>query len=300
MDGLTLLRPLWLAALLPCAGLIAMALWRVPDAGGWQKVMPPEMLRAMRALGMLGGWQPLWQRLLAPAGLAMLVCGLAGPAVPRADAPVLAQTDAVLLAVDMSPSVAQGAALEQAQVAAAGLAQLLAGRPVGMILFGGEAYAVAAPTLDSGSLQTQIAVLDADTMPDRGSRPAAALGLAGQMLAGLRRADLVLISDGGGIDAAARAEADRIAGQGARISAVRLTGTAPGAPQPADDALRSLLRGGGHLVTADQVPRLAASLDRGGATRRDPVLQALRYRDFGPFLAALAGLPLLVMLLRQR
>ena len=205
MDGLILLRPLWLIGLLPLAGLVALILLRIPDAGGWQQVMPRDMLRAMQALGALTGRQRPWQLLLAPAGLAALVLGLAGPALPRGDAPVLVQTDAVVLAVDLSPSVAQGGALSQAKFAAAGLAQALAGRPVGLVLYGGEGFTASAPTLDIASLRTQIGVLDSETMPGQGTRAAAALARAGQMLEGLQRADLILISDGGGIDAAATA-----------------------------------------------------------------------------------------------
>ncbi|WP_237168757.1 VWA domain-containing protein, partial [Paracoccus shandongensis] len=237
MDGLILLRPLWLLAWLPLAGLVALRLTRLPDAGGWERVMPRDMLRAMQALGALGGRQPLWQRLLPPGALAALILGLAGPALPRRDAPVLAQADAVVLAVDLSPSVAQGAGLDQAKLAAAGLAQALSGRPVGLILYGGEAFTASAPTLDIGTLQTQIGVLDAETMPGKGSRPAAAIGMAAQMLAGLPRADLVLISDGDGVDRQAVAEADRLAAQGAQISALRLDGRAPGAPAAPTDAL---------------------------------------------------------------
>ncbi|MCS5602312.1 MAG: VWA domain-containing protein, partial [Paracoccus sp.] len=110
-----------------------------------------------------------------------------------------------MLAVDLSPSVAQGGALSQAKFAAAGLAQALAGRPVGLVLYGGEGFTASAPTLDIASLRTQIGVLDSETMPGQGTRAAAALALAGQMLEGLQRADLILISDGGGIDAAATA-----------------------------------------------------------------------------------------------
>ena len=76
MDGLILLRPLWLIGLLPLAGLVALILLRIPDAGGWQQVMPRDMLRAMQALGALTGRQRPWQLLLAPAGLAALVLGL--------------------------------------------------------------------------------------------------------------------------------------------------------------------------------------------------------------------------------
>ncbi|WEF23917.1 VWA domain-containing protein [Paracoccus sp. S3-43] len=297
MDGLILLRPWWLLALLPLAGLVLLGAVRAPDAGGWERVMGRDMLRAMRALGALGGRQPLWMRLLAPLGLAALILGLSGPAVPRSDAPVLAQADAVVLALDLSPSVARGPGLDQAKLAAAGLAQDLSGRPVGLLLFSGEAFTAAAPTLDVGSLQTQIGVLDGDTMPAGGSRPAAAIGMAGQMLAGLPRADLVLISDGGGIDGQAVAEADRLAAQGVRLWALRLTERAPDAPAAPPDALDRLVRGG-ETMDWDRMDRLAARLARSGGSVRDPVLQALQYRDLGPWLAMLALPPLLVMLRR--
>ena len=117
MDGLILLRPLWLLALLPLAGLVLLRVARSPDAGGWERVMGHDMLRAMQVLGALGGRQPLWMRLLAPLALAALILGLAGPALPRTDAPVLAQADAVVLAMDLSPSVAQGPGLDQAKLA---------------------------------------------------------------------------------------------------------------------------------------------------------------------------------------
>ncbi|WP_347137685.1 VWA domain-containing protein [Paracoccus sp. SSK6] len=298
MDGLILLRPLWLLAWLPLAGLVLLRLTRLPDAGGWERVMPRDMLHAMQALGHLGGRQPLWQRLLAPGALALLIGAMAGPALPRTDAPVLAQADAVVLAVDLSPSVAQGAGLDQAKLAAAGLAQGLSGRPVGLILYGGEAFTASAPTLDIATLQTQIGVLDGDTMPGKGSRPAAAIGMAAQMLAGLPRADLVLISDGGGVDRQAVAEADRLAGQGVRISALRLDGRAPEAPAAPGDALDRLVRGG-TVMGWEDIDTLAARLARSGGSTRDPVLQALQYRDFGPWLALLALPPLLVMLRRQ-
>lgn len=300
MGGLILVRPWWLLALLPLLLLVLWILRRAPDAGGWERIMPRQMLRAMITLGALSGRQPVWQRMLAPFAIFALTIGLAGPGLPRRDAPVLAQTDAVIIAIDMSPSVANGPGLAEAQVTAAGLLQALAGRPVGMILYGGEAYTIAAPTTDVATLETQIAVLEPDTLPNPGSRPADALGLAGKLLDKMRRADLILISDGGGVDAQAEAEASRLAEQGVRISALRLAATASEAPAPPEDALERLIRGGGEALPSDQMTRLAARLDRPGAAVRDPELVALQYRDLGPFLAAFALLPLLIMLRRQR
>lgn len=302
MSGaLILLRPWWLLLALP---LLALALWqwrRRPDAGGWQAVMPPRMLEGMRHLGHLTIGGSGWRRFLPLAGVVALMLGLAGPALPRGDAPVLAQVDAVILAVDLSPSVAEGPGLPQAQIATAGLVQALAGRPVGLILYGGEAYAVSAPTADGRVLETQIAAMAPGVMPGDGSRPAAALGLGGEMLAGMKRADLVLVSDGGGVEANARAAATRLAERGIRVSTLALDRVAAGAPPPDPQALAELARlGGGASASAADPAAVERLLIRPGLSARDPALTATQYRDLGPFIAALALLPLLSLLRRPR
>jgi len=289
-----LLRPWWLLALPPLA-LAALAIWkRGPDAGGWQQVLSPQMLAGLGALGWLDPGGRL-RRMGLLAGCAALVLGLAGPALPRDDAPVFAQSDAVLLALDMSASVTGGAqaqGLADAQAAAAQVIAQLAGRPVGLLLYAREAYLAAAPTTDPQVLESLIAVLEADTLPDRGSNPAAALALAHEMLAGLPRADLVLVSDGGGMDAAARTEAMRLRQAGARIWALTVAG------QPASDpaALRALADAGSAPATAPGP--VIGGLRRSGLGS-DPAMAALQYRDLGPWLAMLALIPLLARFRRQ-
>lgn len=290
-----LLRPYWLLALLALAALFVLRWRRGPDAGGWEAVLSPVMLAGLATLGQLGTGGKGAARLLpyAPiAGAAALVVGLAGPAVPRADAPVFAQSDAVVIAIDMSPSVAEGPALEDAQAAAAGLLGALAGRPVGLILYAGEAYSVAAPTADPATLESQIAVLSPETMPDESSRPAAAMAMAGQMLAGLKRADLVLISDGGGIDDAALAEAARLQAAGVRISALSVAGN------PASDLSRLALVADG-AVSGHEAPAPVVRALAGSGRERDAAMTALQYRDLGPFFVLFALLGLLPQLRRQ-
>lgn len=286
-----LLRPFWLLAL-PVIVLLAVAIWRRgPDAGGWQDVLTPQMRAGLTALGQLdaGGW---WLRYLPLLAAAVLSVALAGPAMRRADAPVFAQSDAVVIAIDMSPSIARGPALQDAQAAAAGLLAELAGRPVGLILYAGEAYSVAAPTDDPATLETQISVLDHQTMPDEGSRPAAALAVAGAMLQGLKRADLVLISDGGGVDQAAAAEAARLRSAGIRISAL----TVEGSPASDTAGLRDLVSGA--IAGFDDPGPVVRALASSGLDR-DPAMQALQYRDFGPWIAIAALLMLLPQFRRQ-
>ncbi|MDR6951268.1 Ca-activated chloride channel family protein [Ancylobacter sp. 3268] len=293
MSALVLLRPWWLAAIPPLA-LLAVWLWRRGgDAGGWERVMPPVMLVAMRQLGHLrrsggrSGFAPL-----VAAGLLSL--GLCGPAVPRADAPRLAGDGAILIAIDMSPSVAESPALADAQAAAAEVLAAAAGRPVGLLLYAGEAYEVAAPTADPVTLESQIAVLGPDTMPGGGSRPAAAVALARQMLQRGRAAELVLISDGGGVDEATRAEAARLAGDGIGLSVLTLAGGAGGSLDPAT------LAGLGDVAAPARAPApVLGRLSRGGGLVRDPTVAALEFHDLGPLVAALAVVPLLGLFRRR-
>lgn len=288
---MTLTRPLWLLAL-PVLLIMAALIWRRgPDAGGWQAVLPPHMQAGLAALGQLGQGAG-WSRFLPLIGAALLVIGLAGPSIPRADAPVFAQSDAVVIAIDMSASIAEAPALADAQAAAAGLLPRLGGRPVGLILYAGEAYAIAAPTDDPATLETQIAVLDAETMPDQGTRAGAAMALAAQMLIGVKRADLVLITDGGGFDRIAEAEAARLQNAGIRISALTVAGN-----PPSDSAVLRRIANGPVAVSTNPAAverALAASgLDP------DPAMQALQYRDLGPLLALLALLSLLPQFQRR-
>ncbi|WP_181704931.1 VWA domain-containing protein [Chthonobacter rhizosphaerae] len=294
MTDLVLLRPWWLAAL-PALAVTAVWLWRRgPSAGGWERVMPPAMLAAMRALGHLHGGGER-RGLAATAAAGLIATGLAGPAVPRPDAPLLAGTGAILIAMDLSPSVASGPALADAQAAAAEILSAAGGRPVGLVLYAGEAYDVAAPTADPTTLESQIAVLGPQTMPGRGSRPAAALALARQMLDASPDADVVLISDGGGVDDATVAEADRLAGAGVRLMVLTLDGTAGGAADP--EALAGLAA----VAAPARAPApVIESLSGAGALGRDPSLAALRFRDLGPGVAAFAALPLLALFRRRR
>lgn len=294
MSEIALLRPWWLAAL-PL--LVVFGLWarhRRPHAGGWENVMPAPMLQAMHALGHL-------QSTTGRAGLACLVAaallasGLAGPAVPRDDAPVLAGSGALLIAIDMSRSVAASPALSDAQAAAAGVLAAADGRPVGLILYDGEAYDIAAPTLDPATLETQLAVLGPETMPGQGSRPAAALSLARQMLSDVRDGDLVLITDGGGVDAAAAAEAERLTAGGTRLMLLTLSGFAgPAIPPDVFDRLAGVSLFAPARNPAPVLRRISAA----GPFGRDQAMTALRYLDLGPFLAVLALIPLLALFRR--
>lgn len=294
MTELVLLRPWWLAAL-PLLALLGLLSWRRgAHAGGWQKIMPPVMLEAMQKLGHLDRGTSA-ARLSCLFAAAVLAAGLSGPSVPRQDAPVLAGSGAILIALDMSRSISEGPALADAQVAAAQVLAAANGRPAGLILFNGEAYDIAARTLDPSTLETQIAVLSPETMPGQGSRPAAAFALARDMLSKSPDSDLVLITDGGGIDTATITEAERLTGSGVRILVLTVSGSA--GPTVPPDALEKL-EIYAIIAAADAPEPVLQKLSAPSLGRTDPVAASLRFLDLGPFLCILAMFPLLSLFRR--
>jgi Ca-activated chloride channel family protein len=292
MSALVWLRPGWLVALALIV-LTALLLWRRdPERRQWADVIDPTLIGGLRAMGLLHPGHGALARRWLLATAALIALALAGPALPRANAPVFARSDAILLALDMSPSVTQSQALPQAQAAIAEILSAGTGRPIGLILFAADAYQVAAPTQDPRAIESLIAVLDSETMPDAGSHPARALALADQILQDLPRADLILLTDGGGMDESALAAAQSLPAESVRLSVVALDGH-PEPENPRLDALRAPTVRPGNLAP------LLTTLSRPNSLKSDPTLAQLQYRDLGPYLLLLA-LPLLLSRFRRR
>lgn len=305
MTGFVLLRPWWLLALLPAAGL-ALWLWRRRAAGEWAAVIDPELLAAMRRLGHLSAGGADVAPFFACASAGLIAVALAGPATPRAATDTFERLDPIVLMLDLSPSVASGPALAELQAAAAQVLQSAGGRPVGIMVYAADGYIASAPTSDAASLQGTIAVLSAETMPVAGSRPDIALAEARDIFAGATEgadpggADFILISDGGGADRA-RDEARRLADEGARVSTLALAPQTPGGPEPDPDTLAELARIGGGATAPARAPRPV--LERIEAARISRIARSdeaeLVFRDLGPWLLGLAGLPALALFRRR-
>lgn len=305
LDGLLLLRPGWLLSvplLLVAGGWLA---WRRRGLGAWGRLIGRELLPVLTALGHV---LPPQSRtgLLLPGLVALIVAlALAGPALPNRQAPSFDNLDGVMILLDLSPSVSLGGSLDDAQAAVAELLQNLGGRPVGLILFAGEPYLVSALTVDAASLQSPVAVLGADTMPDRGSRPDRALQLAATVLAdaGTIGGDVVLVSDGGGEPAEMLRAARRIGASGARLSTVFVEPVArpPGMPVADAELLARLAAAGDGLAV--EAGGLRPLLDLLARPRRQALAQSelapLLFTDLGRWMLLLA-LPPALLLLRRR
>lgn len=301
MSAFLFLRPWWLLALLPLAGL-AVWLWRHPPHGAWGQVIAPEMLALLQRHGWLHSNGTAGQmRIWLPLAGAFLVLALAGPSIPRAGQAEYRRLDPLLLLLDLSPSVvASPTALAGLQTASMRLLQSAEGRPVGLMAWAADAYLISPPTSDAESLEGTIAMLSPATMPVVGSRPDIALSMARDLFAapadaegpGIGGADIVVISDGAGIRERAIEEARRLANDGARVWAVSLPASAEGAPPPDPKALGDLARaGGGAGFDEGEVPGLISAIAAAARIRlaRDPQSGAA-LQDLGPWLLALAML----------
>ncbi|QHQ37344.1 VWA domain-containing protein [Algicella marina] len=301
-----LLRPIWLIGVplaLLTGGLIAFT---SSGLARWHRVIDPDLLNALRKLGQVtearndpGPW------LLALAA-ALVAFGLAGPATRDPDAPTLRNLDAIMILLDLSPSVTEGGGFDDAQAAVSRLIDRHGTRPLALGVYSAESFLVSVPTDDPSVLQTVIAVADAQTMPVQGSRPDRALDMAQQTLtdASAARPDVVLVSDGGGVGPEAVDRARQMAAAGTRISAVFVSPDAPpyGMPPAHREGLVAITAaGGGILVDASDIRELDSILTaRRGAVATDAASRNLRYRDQGRWFVGLALLPLALLFRRRR
>jgi Ca-activated chloride channel family protein len=304
VTGFVLLRPWWLLALLPVAGL---ALWlrRHRAAGDWAAVVDPALFAAMRRLGHLRVGATDLSPFAACAAAALVAIALSGPALLREEAAAFERLDPIILLLDLSPSVAGGPALADLQAAAAQILQSANGRPVGIMVYAADGYVASAPTSDAASLEGLVAVLSAETMPVAGSRPDIALAEAREIFAGANApgpagADLILISDGGGADRALD-EAARLAADGARLWTLALAPYLEGAPAPDPEALAALAKTGGGASAPARAPEpILAAIESARIARiAASETAALVYRDLGPFLLGAALLPALALFRRR-
>ncbi len=274
MNDLVLLRPLWLIAL-PVLVVLGVWLMRRPARlGAWAGAVDPGLMAAMARIGRVPeaqtGRAVLWP--LAAAGC--VAVALAGPAIPRRDAPAFRNLDGVVLVMDLSPSMEEDGQLEALITAARVVLARLGSRPAGLVVYAGDAFLAAPLTTDTRQLGLTVALLEADMITDPGSRPgrglaeAIALLQAAEIVAG----DVVLFTDGGGIDAETEARAGDLPGIGARLWALSV-----GAPSA--DLTRLAALGGGGAYAATEAAALTDEMARGRAVRLGETDIALLYLE---------------------
>ncbi|MDO3382202.1 VWA domain-containing protein [Gilvimarinus algae] len=195
-----LLRPWALITLLPLA-LIALALWfSHKRSSGWSSLIAPELLA------------PLADKTAARrsrAGVVALftcwiltVLALAGPTWERAPSQVHRQTDAMVIVLDLSPSMISDDVKPSRMVRARlKIAELLKRRDEGdtaLVVYGDDAHVVTPLTADTDTINALLPVLSPGVMPVPGSRTEAGIERAITMLsdAGFANGRILLVTDG--------------------------------------------------------------------------------------------------------
>ncbi|WP_282127986.1 VWA domain-containing protein [Roseobacter litoralis] len=293
--ALTLLRPWWLLGL---PVLIAVGWWMYTRRGGlgdWQKATDPALMRAMMALDRVDNSASRAPLLAMLSAVGVTLLALSGPAVERREALSFRNLDGVLFVVDTSASVTENARWPQMLTMGRFGIAALGTRPGGLIVFGGDAYVATDMTLDHVQLGQTLSLLDAQTVPDPGSRPERGLSIALDILreAEVIAGDVILFTDAEGLGPETLQVAAQISDAGARLSLVSLD-----APAPAFETHAAA--GSGMVFTLADTDVFSQWLAETARTRLEAQdFPLLFWKDMGRYLLALALFPLLLLFRRQ-
>lgn len=194
------LRPDWLYALLPLAGLLWL-LWRKRTSSrSWQSVVDPRLLPHL-LIGQSATQRP-WISLAVGLGGLLSILSMAGPAWQKLEVPVFRQHMALVVLLDLSRSMdaadIKPSRLLRAQMKLRDILNQQKEGETALIVYAATPFVVSPLTSDARAIASQVNSLSTDLMPAQGSRPDRAINLALQLLkqSSANHAGVLLISDG--------------------------------------------------------------------------------------------------------
>lgn len=258
------LRPMWFFALIPFAYCLWYLRHQTHSAEQWKSLIAPHLLPHL----LDAKPSPRHQRLgwvIAAAGLIAIIA-LAGPVWEKRPAPIEKNTSALVIALDLSPSM-YSQDLKPSRLARARLKIIdaLNTRTDGLtalIAYAGNAHVVSPLTEDTNNIKTLLPNLAPEIMPLSGSNTEDALTRAFALIndTGHSEGDVLLITDGIDDDAMDTLKALANASPNIRVN-ILAAGTESPTPIPST-------RGGfvrdrsGEIVTtkidAEQLSRIAS------------------------------------------
>jgi len=257
ISQLHFLRPAWLLALPLLWGVSLWLARRRSNEGDWAGLIDPELLSGLRLDdGGKPGRTP-WPWLALAWTLAALA--LAGPSWQQAPSIAYRGSDAWVLVLDLSPSMAVADLppnrFTRARYAIDDLLTAAHDARVGLVAFSDEPYTVTPMTDDVATIRALLPPLSPDIMPSAGDNLAPALEQAGKLLsrAGSKHGKIVVLSDGFADPAAAFSAAEKLRAEGDTVDVIGI-GTTSGAP---------LDKAGGGFATNAQGRMAMARLDTG-------------------------------------
>ena len=195
---LHLLRPLALLGLIPALIAVALAQWRKRSAGNWEKIINPALLPYL-----MQGETNKKQRGMLWVLLAWIITclALAGPSWQQLPQPVHKKDAALILIMDLSPSMlAEDVKPSRLERARYKLIDILKNRSEGfsaLVVYGGAAYTLTPLTEDSNPIISLVPVLHPTLLPEYGSNTEDAIETALELAVngGYQQGDLLLITD---------------------------------------------------------------------------------------------------------
>lgn len=225
------LRPWWLVAIVPVM-IIALLLWyQKHNARQWQQIVAPELLRYLLD-GQTTGIKP-WQLLAMVIAWIITCLALAGPSWEKRPVAVEQNQQALVLILDLSPSMVsedvKPSRLVRARLKVIDLLRLRKDGQTALIVYAGDAHVVTPLTDDTETINNIIPALHPNVMPAPGSNTEAAVSRAIKLLkdANINQGDLLIITDG--IDADAQYTLQEIMARESqyRLSILGIGGTTP-------------------------------------------------------------------------
>lgn len=194
--NLHFLRPQWFLLLIPFL-LISVLHWRSGDLGRqWQSVIAPHLLPRMMVPGSQRRlFSPLWISMLV---IPMLVVALSGPSWSRGESPFAVDSASLVIAVDLSESMASDdllpSRLQRARNKILALAKARGDAYSALVAYAGSGHTVLPLSNDGKMLLHYLDALQVGMLPKRGKSAEKILPHARGLLS--QGGTLLVVTDG--------------------------------------------------------------------------------------------------------
>jgi Ca-activated chloride channel family protein len=200
------IRPYWLLAILPAVVIVVLMLRNKLSHGNWSACCDAELLPFLLQ-EKAANQSRIWLSLGFIASL-LIIVALAGPTWQRLPSPVFRNDAALVIALNLSPSMdAADIKPSRLTIARYKIADILKQRKDGqtaLVVYSGDAFTVTPLTNDNNTIDSQLAALTTDIMPSQGNNTAVVLEKAVTLFkqSGLQTGQILLITDAVDLDEA--------------------------------------------------------------------------------------------------